>query len=220
MTTTLPSSESLTVEFKSDRTRLGDSALIEAVVCMANAKGGQIWLGVEDNGDATGLHKDHRQLAGLEGLPIDSLIALASLRETRRLSAEELAHHIHRDAHHAKRTLEALIEAGMVDAHGGTPRTRSYTLSAKVYRAANDRAAFTRQAGFYSIQQENMVMNYVRQHGEIRRGDVVELCRITDEQAKQILKKLKADRLLLQHGIRKGAYYTAGPGPEESLPYI
>lgn len=35
----IPTHESLTVEFKSDRKRLPDSELVEAVVCLANANG-------------------------------------------------------------------------------------------------------------------------------------------------------------------------------------
>lgn len=36
----IPKVESLTVEFKSDRKRLPDAELVEAVVCLANAEGG------------------------------------------------------------------------------------------------------------------------------------------------------------------------------------
>lgn len=37
----LPLCESLTVEFKSDRSKLPDRELIEALVCLANAEGGE-----------------------------------------------------------------------------------------------------------------------------------------------------------------------------------
>ena len=80
-------------------------------------------------------------------LPIDSLIALGALRQLKRLSAEELAERIQRDLASAKRTLEALTEAGFVEAHGAT-RGRTYMLSAAVYGAVADKAAYTRQAGF------------------------------------------------------------------------
>ena len=53
----LPGEESLTVEFKSDRERLGDDELVEAVVCLANAQGGRVYVGVEDDGRVTGLHR-------------------------------------------------------------------------------------------------------------------------------------------------------------------
>jgi ATP-dependent DNA helicase RecG len=68
MTSLLPSAESLTVEFKSDRKRLSDNDLAEAIVCLANAEGGELWLGVEDDGTPTGLHAEHLNLAGLPGL--------------------------------------------------------------------------------------------------------------------------------------------------------
>jgi ATP-dependent DNA helicase RecG len=64
----LPTRESLTVEFKSDRARLSDRELVEAIVCLANAEGGELWLGVEDDGTPTGLHAEHRALVGLAGL--------------------------------------------------------------------------------------------------------------------------------------------------------
>jgi ATP-dependent DNA helicase RecG len=44
MTSPIPTIESLTVEFKSDRKRLPDLELIGAVVCMANAEGASCGL--------------------------------------------------------------------------------------------------------------------------------------------------------------------------------
>lgn len=64
----LPPRESLTVEFKSDRIKLPDRELIEALVCLANAEGGELWLGVEDDGTPTGLHAEHHLLEGLAGM--------------------------------------------------------------------------------------------------------------------------------------------------------
>lgn len=143
-------------------------------------------------------------------LPIDSLIALAALRELKRVSAEELAGRIQRDLITAKCTLEALNEAGLVEAHGNA-RGRNYTLSAAVYRRQGDKAAYTRQAGFSAIQNEQMVLNYTRQHGRIKRAEVMELCRISSDQAANLLKKLKDQGGIVQHGRQKGAYYTAAP---------
>ena len=64
----LPPKESLTVEFKSDQKRLSDTDLVEALVGLANTEGGELWLGVEDDGRATGLRADHTLLVGLAGL--------------------------------------------------------------------------------------------------------------------------------------------------------
>ena len=56
MTRLVPDRESLTVEFKSDRERLADRDLVAAVICLANTEGGELYVGVEDDGVITGLH--------------------------------------------------------------------------------------------------------------------------------------------------------------------
>ncbi|WP_404941876.1 ATP-binding protein [Pseudomonas danubii] len=142
-------------------------------------------------------------------LPIDSLIALAALRESKRVTTDELAVLIQRDATSAKRTLEALTEAGLVEAHGST-RGRSYTLSASLYQAAGDKAAYTRQAGFTTIQHEQMVFNYVQQHGQIQRAEVMDLCRLSPDQAAKLLKRMKDKGALIQQGERRWAVYKLG----------
>jgi ATP-dependent DNA helicase RecG len=68
MTRDIPERESLTVEFKSDRARLADRDLIAALICLANTEGGEIYLGVEDDGRVTGLHPAHQNLTGLTAL--------------------------------------------------------------------------------------------------------------------------------------------------------
>lgn len=64
----LPAKESLIVEFKSDADRIPDSELIAAVACFANAEGGDLFIGVEDDGTPTGLHIRHQDVIGLTAL--------------------------------------------------------------------------------------------------------------------------------------------------------
>ena len=142
-------------------------------------------------------------------LPIDSLIALAVLRDMKRLTTEALAGHIERDPTQAKRTLEALVEAGLAQAHG-VARGRTYTLAPGVYHATGDKAAYTRQIGFSSLQNEQMVLNYARQHGQIRRAEVMELCRLSEGQTKDLLKRLKEQGGLILEGAGRGAVYRPG----------
>lgn len=56
----IPKRETLEIEFKSDRKKLSDEDLIDAVVAFANTVGGTLYLGVEDDGTVTGLHEKHR----------------------------------------------------------------------------------------------------------------------------------------------------------------
>ncbi|MDE2420926.1 MAG: putative DNA binding domain-containing protein [Gammaproteobacteria bacterium] len=140
-------------------------------------------------------------------LPIDSLIVLAALREHKRMDADELSQHIHRNATQTRRTLEQLVEAGLLQAHGNT-RSRSYTLSAQMYRAHGEQVAYTRQAGFSSLQHEQMVLNFVQQHSRIQRNDVIELCHLSEDQATRLLTRLKNEDKLIQHGKLRGSFYT------------
>lgn len=64
MTGPIPEHESLEVEFKSDRDPLNDDDLVEALICLANAQGGRLYLGVENDGTVTGLHSSRPQQVG------------------------------------------------------------------------------------------------------------------------------------------------------------
>ena len=68
MTRSIPDAESMTVEFKSDRGPLSDHDLLLAVVCLANTEGGDLCLGVEDDGRVTGLHSSHQNVSTLAAM--------------------------------------------------------------------------------------------------------------------------------------------------------
>jgi ATP-dependent DNA helicase RecG len=76
----LPNAESLTVEFKSDRTKLSDKEFILAAVCLANTNGGVIYLGVENDGRPTGLHPDHEDITGMTAMIANRTVPPLSVR--------------------------------------------------------------------------------------------------------------------------------------------
>lgn len=139
-------------------------------------------------------------------LPIDSLIILAMLREQRRASSEQLARWLHKDSVRIVGSVESLVEAGLLQAHGNG-RGRSYTLAPTIYRQLGLQAHYTRQAGFDRLQQEQMIQSYVQQQGKITRQEVVELCRLTPDQAYKLLKRLCDQNVLYKQGDRKSAAY-------------
>lgn len=55
-----------------------------------------------------------------------------------------------------------------------------------------------------------MVLGYVRQHGQIKRADVMELCRLSEGQAKELLKRMQSTALLLLEDAGRGAFYRIG----------
>jgi ATP-dependent DNA helicase RecG len=95
----------------------------------------------------------------------------------------------------------------MIEARG-SGRGRSYMLSAKVYKKTGQKAAYVRQAGFDPIQQEQMVLTYIDKHGSMKRAEVIELCRLTKDQAYKLLKRLESGGHVVRLGSRKGAVYV------------
>lgn len=82
-----------------------------------------------------------------------------------------------------------------------------HTLSAKLYQKIGQKAGYVRQVGFDSIQQEQMILSYIKEHETIRRSEAAELCRINSFQANRLLKKLTEAGLILQRGKKRGAFY-------------
>lgn len=64
----IPQRETMEIEFKSDVKKLSDNDLIDAVVAFANTAGGAVYLGVENDGTPTGVHKDHKDYSQLPAL--------------------------------------------------------------------------------------------------------------------------------------------------------
>ncbi len=51
------------------------------------------------------------------------------------------------------------------------------------------------------------MIQHVEAHGEVRRGEVVALCRLSDDQATRLLKRLVRSGRLVAEGKGKGARY-------------
>ena len=77
---TIPMKEDLIVEFKSDIKRYSDTDLIDEIVGMTNTKGGTLYLGVEDNGEITGVHPKHKDAIGVTALIANSTVPSISVR--------------------------------------------------------------------------------------------------------------------------------------------
>lgn len=76
----IPEKESLTTEFKSDIGCLDEKELVSEIVGMTNTEGGVLYLGVEDNGDITGVHKKHKDPNGAMALIANRTVPSLSVR--------------------------------------------------------------------------------------------------------------------------------------------
>ena len=77
---TIPTTETLEIEFKSDLKRYPDRELIDEIVGMTNTTGGAIYLGVEDDGTITGVHKSHKDPVGVTALIANSTMPPVTVR--------------------------------------------------------------------------------------------------------------------------------------------
>lgn len=76
----IPEKETLEIEFKSDRKKLPDNELVEAVVGMANTRGGELYLGVEDDGTITGVCDSNADEIGISALIANMTVPSISVR--------------------------------------------------------------------------------------------------------------------------------------------
>jgi ATP-dependent DNA helicase RecG len=153
-------------------------------------------------------HRDYTRLGAVHVRWNDAELSISSPGGF--VEGVKIARAIQRPPEAARVVIERLVEAGLVQSHGQT-RGRTYTLSPSVYRKLGQDAGYVRQVGFDALQQEEMVKRYVREHGAIQRKDVVELCRLNDDQAKRLLASLTDGNVLVRVGQRKAARYEKGP---------
>lgn len=72
--------ENLYIEFKSDIKCLPDNDIIDVIVAFANTEGGELYLGVEDNGEITGLHEKHLDNTQLSALIANKTVPPVAIR--------------------------------------------------------------------------------------------------------------------------------------------
>lgn len=77
---TIPTAETLDIEFKSDIKSYSDRDLIDEIVGMTNTIGGTLYLGVEDDGTITGVNKKHRDAIGVAALIANNTVPPIAVR--------------------------------------------------------------------------------------------------------------------------------------------
>lgn len=76
----IPPSETLSVEFKSDRKTISDTVISEEVVALANTDGGDLYVGVEDDGSVTGAQPQHRDPIRMTAMIANKTVPPISVR--------------------------------------------------------------------------------------------------------------------------------------------
>lgn len=138
-----------------------------------------------------------------------TLLQLRVLHEVKTMGPEtlaELEEALHQPSGTVRSQTTRLIEAGLLEPRG-QGRHRRHHLTAAFHRAAES-ASYIRLRDTDPIQQEHMVLSYVESFGSITRGKAAELCRLSPQQARGVLKRLVDAGALVLVGERRGAYYV------------
>jgi len=122
-------------------------------------------------------------------LSMDELIALNELLFARRTDSERLGMLIQKGTVEARRVLERLHERGFIEAKG-EKKGRVYHLASSLYQRLRMTEAYIRTKGFQPIQQEQMVLEYVRSAGRITRSQAADLCHLSTYQATRLLLRM------------------------------
>lgn len=139
-------------------------------------------------------------------MPLDALIALSVLKTERRATLALLSSKIQKPASDTRAVIEWLIELGMVEGVGNGS-ARRYMLSSKVYSITNNKAGYTRQRGWDTMQERELILTHLECYREINREGVVELCRCTPNHASWLLRQLVRDGVIALQGSGRTAYY-------------
>ena len=142
-----------------------------------------------------------------KAMPVDALIVLSVLKTERRATLKFLASKIQKDVSEARSVVEWLIELGMIEGVGNGS-ARRYMLSSKVYSITNNKAGYTRQRGWDTLQERELILAHMDKYHEIDRQGVVELCRCTPNHASWLLRQLTASGDLELVGSGRFAKYV------------
>ncbi|MBQ8562732.1 MAG: putative DNA binding domain-containing protein [Firmicutes bacterium] len=141
-------------------------------------------------------------------LSIYPLMILSALKNERRATVERLVEITNLTDARIRTSIENLVECGLIEAVGNG-KTRTYILSAKVYRESDESAEYVRQTGIDKIRYPELVLKLAKQqNGFVTKSDVCDLLKISEKQAYTVLKKMIEEGMLKKANGGRYAKYT------------
>jgi predicted HTH transcriptional regulator len=128
------------------------------------------------------------------------------MRQHGRITPEHLAPLIQRDTDTAQALLQGLHEAGLVVTHRGR-NGRFYVLKRTRFKDVGKTIQAAPPVENDSQRQEKLVLQHLRRKGRITRKQTAAMCRINEDQASYLLRKMLLENKLELVGKGRGAYY-------------
>ncbi|MCB1255840.1 MAG: putative DNA binding domain-containing protein [Microthrixaceae bacterium] len=141
-----------------------------------------------------------------EPISLSTLQLLHEVRHEGRITTHRAAELLRIRNDEARVVLNDLVGRGLLETRG-EGKARTYHLSAAMYSSLGQPDQYVRTRGFDSIQQEQMIMTFVRNHDKITRSDAARLCQLSGDQASRLLRRLAKEGKLVMEGTRRSAQY-------------
>ena len=141
-------------------------------------------------------------------LSVWALIVLSLLKEHRRLTLAQMCGFSHLQERRVVRTVEELVESGLVEATGNGS-VRSYVLGERVYRRADAMMSYARQRDVDTVRRNDMVLDFARRNGgAVSTSEVMELLNLTYISAYRLLKGLEESGKVRHEGSGPSSRYV------------
>ena len=132
------------------------------------------------------------------------------LREHRRLTMVQLCDFSHLEHRRIVSAVENLVEAGLVEGVG-SGSSRSYMLSARVYKRSEGLASYVRQRDIDATRRSGLVLEFAEKNdGVVTTADVMDLFGLSYISAYRLLKKLEDVGKLRREGNGPSSRYVLG----------
>lgn len=137
-------------------------------------------------------------------LTLDQLITLAHLHKSGAADVGEVAAACQRSHREAQEVLDGLVTMGLL-AQRGPAETPVYALAGPLQERLGEVRAMTRG------EQAERVLAFVRERGRITNRECQELCGLSRDQAKRLLRRLVQQGGLVRRGTGKATQYKTPP---------
>jgi ATP-dependent DNA helicase RecG len=141
-------------------------------------------------------------------MSVDEMLAINAIEREGELDLDRAAELMQRSEAAAVSVLDRLVDAGVLQSRSER-RARVYEFADAVLQGAFAGAGSgpRRGGGVDVAQREDLVLQFVGEHGRITRSQAADLCQVEGREARQVLEKLVKRGALVVKGERRGSYY-------------
>ncbi len=136
---------------------------------------------------------------------LDELIILSVLRRQREIAITSAAETLQLDIHRTREILNQMIKRGFLE-KSGVKKGLIYRLSGNLCKKLGESLSYIREKGIDEIRYPELILQYVKEYGEITNRQVRELLGVDKFKASRLLRKLVEDKKLKRKGYYAGDY--------------